>query len=67
MKKYALIFKCPTCGKVVTAIAFNMLGKRDIAAELSSDIRQNLEHGHIPEVVENPENNFAWCDCKPEP
>lgn len=67
MKKYALLFKCPNCGKVVKAIAFNMLAKRDIAAECAADIRDSLEHQLVPEVIENPESNFEWCDCKPEP
>ena len=49
------------------AIAFNMLAKRDIAAECAADIRDSLEHQLVPEVIENPENNFEWCDCKPEP
>lgn len=67
MKKYALLFKCPTCGKVVRAIAFNQLAKRDIAAECAPDIRDSLERHEIPEVIENPENNFDWCACKHEP
>lgn len=65
MKKYALIFKCPACGKVVRAIAFNQLGKRDFAAECAAEIRTSLEHHEIPEIIENPKKNFDWCDCRP--
>lgn len=66
MKKYyALIFKCPTCGKVVSAIAFNELARPDVAADLSSEISYGLEHHLVPEVIPNPEKNFDWCDCTP--
>lgn len=65
MKKYALIFKCPTCGKVVQAIAFNKMAEPDFASEVSSDIADCLEYQLIPEIIPNPERNFEWCDCQP--